>query len=145
MAKTIELTLEWEGPYTTTDLIPDNAGIYMILSGKPNKGGDYPPNLYKLLDIGQAGGIKTRLDDHNRTDCWESKKPKDHTIVFKYALMPTKTFDRSDRLSVECCIRSKTDPPCGEECNKGYSRDDTVKITNEGLPLPLAKSYACKP
>ena len=145
MAKTIELTLDWKGPYTTTDLIPDNAGLYVILSGKQNEKGTWPTNLYKLLDIGQAGGIKTRLDDHDRADCWALKKTKDHTIVYKYALMPTKTFDQSDRLSVECCLRSKKTPPCGEECNKGYSRDDTVKITNEGNPAPLAKSYTCKP
>ena len=145
MAKTIEVTLDWKGPFTTTESIPDNAGLYMVLSGKKNAEGTWPTNLYKLLDIGQTGGIKTRLDDHERADCWSSKKTKDHSIVYKYALMPSNTYDRSDRLRVECCLRSKKRPPCGEECNNGYSREDTVQITNQGKPAPLANTYTCTP
>jgi len=145
MAKIINITLDWKGPYTNTDHIPDRAGLYMVLSGTQNEQGKWPTNLYKLLDIGESGELKTRLDNHNRANCWESNKTSGHTIVFKYALMPTNTYNQSDRLSVECCLQSKKTPPCGEECNKGYSRDDTVNITNEGKPAPLATSYTCRP
>jgi len=145
MSRNIEVTLDWKGPYTSTRSIPDNAGIYMALSGKQDEKGKWPTNLYKLLDIGQAGGIKSRLDEHERRDCWERNKTTGHTIVYKYALMPTKEYDETDRRIVECCLRSNKTPPCGTECNEGYSRDDAVKINNEGLPKPLANSYTCKP
>ncbi len=109
MAKNIEVTLEWKGPYTSTDSIPNNAGLYMVLSGKKNENGSWPINLYKLLDIGESGEIKTRLDGHNRADCWSLEKTKGHTIVYKCALMPSKTYDQSDRRarkSLKCCARS---------------------------------------
>ena len=75
MSRNIEETLEWKGPYTSTRSISDNAGIYMALSGKTDEKGKWSTNLYKLLDIGQAGRIKSRLDEHERRDCCARAAP----------------------------------------------------------------------
>lgn len=145
MARTVNVTLEWKGPYTSASAVPNSAGIYMVLSGKQNEEGTWLFKYYKLLDIGQAGDLGTRLASHDREECWEEEKTPDHTIVFKYALMSSRDYDETDRRIVECCLRWRENPPCGEECNEGYTREDTVTIKNTERRRPLSETYTCSP
>lgn len=143
MTKKLNVSLDWS--YTTdVEDVPGNAMIYMILCGAKNDEGKIVTSTYKVLDIGQTGSGGTRLPDHDRKDCWEEKKLKDHILVYKYALMPSSEYDEEDRRIVECCLRSHTTPACGEECNNGYTRDDTVTIINTGDKSPLNTTYSCK-
>lgn len=143
MVRDINITINWNYE-TDPEKVPNKALIYMILSASKTADNKIDTDTYKILDIGQTGDAETRLTNHDRKPCWEKQKPKSHILVYKFALMPSKDYDKTDRLIVECCLRSHTKPACGEECNKGYNRDDTVKITNTGKKKPLNTTYSCK-
>jgi len=142
MARNIRVTLNWE-LYEDPDEVPKRAGIYMIITGLYGDKG-WKISSYKLLDIGQSGETGVRLDTHNRRDCWEKHTPSGYTILYKFAPMPSENYDRTDRLIVECCLRSHAKPPCGTECNEGFNREDLVFIKNTGKSSPLKPEYSCK-
>ena len=144
MARNVTATLDWEGPFLDASDVTGKAGIYMAISGKKGANKKWDPDTYKLLDIGQSGDAATRLADHDREECWKRNKSADSTLLFKFAPMPSAQFDETDRRIVECCLRANHSPlPCGKECNEGYNREDSVRITNKGKPLPLRGNYAC--
>jgi len=143
MPRNIKVTLEWE-LYTDPDDVPPRAGIYMVIAGRYGEEG-WRISTYKLLDIGQSGDSGVRLDTHDRRPCWEDETPSGYTILYKFAPMASRDYDRTDRRIVECCLRSHERPPCGTECNQGYNRDDTVVIRNTGKYAPLDSKYSCGP
>lgn len=144
MARNITVTLDWEGPFQDPADVTGKAGIYMVISGKMGLNEKWEPATYKLLDIGQSGDAATRLADHDREECWKDRKPKDSTLLFKFAPMSSAQYDETDRRIVECCLRASHRPlPCGTECNEGYNRTDSVKIKNKGRRSPLREDYAC--
>lgn len=117
----------------------------MVIAGSKTSNGNWSIPSYELLDIGQSGKSGVRLDTHNRKDCWDNKKSSNKTILFKFAAMPSKDYDETDRRIAECCLRAHSKPPCGTECNKGYDREDFVTLTNKGKYTPLKKEHSCEP
>jgi hypothetical protein len=142
MVRNLTVELDWEF-YINPNEVPNRAGIYMILAGQLNSENQGLTNTYELLDIGQTGDGELRLSGHDREPCWIRKKPSNKIILYKFSSMPSSKYDETDRRIVECCLRSNTQPPCGMECNQGYSRQDTVNITNVGKFLPLEETYSC--
>jgi hypothetical protein len=142
MARNVRVTLNWELHVNSED-VPKRAGIYMVIAGLRTSEGEWSIPSYELLDIGQSGDTGVRLDTHNRRDCWHNEKSSNKTILFKFAAMPSVDYDETDRRIVECCLRARTRPPCGTECNEGYDREDSVVITNTGKPAPLRDRYSC--
>ena len=145
MAKKLEVTLKWDGPWKYPVNVPKRAGIYMVIAGSKLSNGNWNTVSYELLDIGQSGDTGVRLDAHDRKNCWNAKKSANKTVLFKFAPMSSATYDENDRRIVECCLRASTKPPCGTECIKGYNREESVTITNKGKHTPLKKEYSCKP
>jgi len=146
MARDVKVTLEWKGPYEDVADITGRAGIYMIIAGKKGSDGKWDTSTYELLDIGQSGEAVERLASHDRENCWRQNKPEGSTLLFKFAAMPSKDYDETDRRIVECCLRTHHRPlPCGTECNQGYNRNDSVGITNTGRRAPLREKYSCRP
>jgi len=146
MAREIEVTLDWKGPYVDPADVTGRAGIYMVIAGQRGPDGGWLLSTYELLDIGQSGKGADRLADHDREDCWKRNKPANSTVLFKFAAMPSEDYDKTDRRIVECCLRADHRPlPCGTECNQGYNRDDSVTITNKGSHEPLREKYSCTP
>jgi hypothetical protein len=144
MARNIDVTIEWQGPYEDPASLADLAGIYMVIAGRKAPDGKWDPSSYSLLDIGQTGGVGSRLASHDRERCWEQNTPRGCVLLFKFAAMPSTDYDETDRRIVECCLRSHNAPlPCGIECNQGYNRDDLVTITNTGQYKPLRERYSC--
>jgi hypothetical protein len=138
MPRNINVTLEWILRIKPDD-VPNNAGIYMVVSKFETSKG----TTWKILDVGQSGESGPRLSSHDRKDCWDKKKLSISGLLYYFAPMSSYEYDVTDRRIVECCLRANTTPPCGEECNKGYNYEDTVKITNTGIFYPLSASYAC--
>ena len=143
MARNLSVTLNWDGPWENPDDVPKRAGIYMVIAGSKAPSGKWSPPSYELLDIGQSGATGVRLNTHSRKNCWNDKKSKHKTILFKFAMMPSENYDETDRRIVECCLRAHTKPPCGTECNEGYNREDSVTIINQGNNTPLKAKYSC--
>ena len=99
----------------------------MVIAGKKGSEGKWDISTYKLLDIGQSREAADRLASHDREECWEQNKPAGSTLLFKFAAMPSKDYDETNRRIVECCLRASHRPlPCGTECNQEYNRDDSL-------------------
>lgn len=90
------------GPYNSPESLTPNSGVYAIICTKDGKN--------TLIDVGESGGIKGRVEDHDRTDCW--KKHCDGTI--RYADFPTPGKDQDYRRAKEKKIRDRYDPDCGK-------------------------------
>ena len=142
MPRNITVTLNW-GLYVNPEDVPQRAGIYMVIAGHQGEGGNWLTSSYRLLDIGQSGESGVRLPGHDREPCWKREKPEGDTLLYKFAAMPSAEYDETDRRIVECCLRARTRPPCGTECNEGYNREDSVTITNTGKRTPLRERYSC--
>jgi len=101
---TIEIKgYEFRGPFKTPDDIENKSGVYAVLCGE---------HLQQIIDIGESATVKTRLETHDRRDCW--KKNCKYTIV--YAVLYTPDKQPAGRKEIEQDIRNKNpDLPCGEE------------------------------
>jgi len=92
----------FEGPFTSTDNLEDRAGVYAILCDKDDK--------YYVIDAGESARVKTRVDNHDRKDCWK----RNCTGTLKVAVYYTPNMQQQGRMQVEQEIRDKYDPPCGK-------------------------------
>ncbi|HOD17371.1 MAG TPA: hypothetical protein PKJ14_01835 [Candidatus Cloacimonadota bacterium] len=92
----------FEGPYPKTDLLQDKSGVYAILS--------WENNAYTVIDIGESATVKTRLDSHERFNCWE--RHCNGTIY--YAVYYTPNMQQAGRMEIEQELRDKYNPICGE-------------------------------
>jgi len=92
----------FEGPYTDTSRLQDRSGVYAIHC--------YRDNAYYLIDVGESTQVKSRVDDHDRKDCWQRNCSGTLTVSVYY----TPNLQSSGRIAVEQEIRRKYNPPCGE-------------------------------
>jgi hypothetical protein len=53
----------FNGPYTSTANLEDRSGVYAILCQKEGK--NY------VVDVGESATVKSRVDSHDREDCWK--------------------------------------------------------------------------
>ena len=91
----------FEGPYSSTYAIEDRSGVYAILCLDSN-------GKYSLIDVGESATVKTRLDSHDRKDCWTRK-----CSTPNYAVYYTPHLQSAGRVAIEQEIRNQFKPPCG--------------------------------
>lgn len=91
----------FEGPYTDTNKLQDKSGIYAILCHRDQK--------YLLIDVGESANIKTRIENHDRENCWSKNCLGTLTVSVLY----TPNLHRTARLEIEQEIRNKFNTPCG--------------------------------
>lgn len=92
----------FEGPYTTIDDLEDRSGIYAIL--------DRRSDGYHVIDIGEAGGVKSRVETHDRRGCWQ----RSSSGTLSVSLLYTPHLQQPGRREIEQDIRGQFAPPCGE-------------------------------
>lgn len=93
----------FEGPYSNTGSLRDKSGVYAILCELNGK--------LDLIDVGEASEVKTRVETHDRKDCWE----KNCNRVIKYAAYYIEHGKKPSRVEVEQDIRDNYNIPCGEK------------------------------
>ncbi len=93
----------FEGPFISTGLLEDRAGVYAILDKRIN-------GKYYVLDIGESAEVRTRVENHDRSSCWALSQQGD--IV--YAAYYTPHIPQSGRIKIEQELRTQYNPPCGE-------------------------------
>ena len=93
----------FDGPYASMDRIEDRSGVYAVLCRKEDG--------YYLIDIGESAQVKTRLDTHDRKDCW--KRNCQGTLT--YAVYYTPHLQQPGRMEIEQKLRAQYRPPCGEK------------------------------
>jgi len=93
---------KFEGPYPSTGLLNNRSGVYAIHCHNNGK--------YYLMDVGEAGRVKERVDDHDRKTCWTAECNSNLTVSVLY----TPHLHQQGRRVIEQAIRRQYDPPCGE-------------------------------
>ena len=92
----------FNGPYSSTSSLEDRSGVYVIL--------DKRSDGYYVIDIGESSKVKTRVENHERTDCW--KRIKKVTQYFAVNYTPNK--QQEGRKEIEQELRQQYNPPCGD-------------------------------
>ncbi|MBW1947585.1 MAG: hypothetical protein JRI33_06555 [Deltaproteobacteria bacterium] len=92
----------FEGPYTSTANLEDKSGVYAILCKKNEK--------YNLVDVGESATVKSRVETHDRKDCWQRNCNSTLTVAVYY----TPGLKQPGRKAIELEIRDQYDPPCGK-------------------------------
>ena len=92
----------FDGPYSTTSNLEDRSGVYAILDRRQD--GSF------LVDVGESSEVKTRIENHDRKDCWS----KNALGTINVAVYYTPNLQQQGRMLVEQKIRDEYKPSCGE-------------------------------
>jgi hypothetical protein len=93
---------DFEGPYSSTTPIEDKSGVYAVLCHVNDK--------YNVLDVGESATVKTRLDNHERKDCWK----RNCSAVLMFAVYYTPNLQQAGRKEIEQELRKAYNPLCGD-------------------------------
>ena len=93
----------FEGPYYDTGALQEKGGVYVIVTSRNNQ--------HTVVDVGESGGIKSRIEGHDRKGCWTSNA-NGGTIGVLVLYLPG--YDQAARMKIEKEIRDKYNPPCGK-------------------------------
>jgi hypothetical protein len=92
----------FEGPYTKTGELLDRSGIYAILC--------HSGQSYNLVDVGESATVKSRVENHDRKDCWK----RNCSSTLEVAVLYTPNAQQSGRMAIEQELRDQYKPPCGQ-------------------------------
>lgn len=92
----------FEGPAYVKAAIKDAAGVYAVLDDRGNDG-------IFVLDVGESGRIRTRIESHDREFCWQRNRRG--RICYAAVYMPGSPSER--RRAVEEELRRLFSPACG--------------------------------
>ena len=93
----------FEGPHSNTGSLRNAAGVYVILCAGQNN--------YTVTDVGESGDVKTRVDNHDRADCWK----RNCSTQLSVAVLYTPNLSEAMRRAIESEIRTQYRPACGTE------------------------------
>jgi len=89
----------FEGPYSSTYSLRDNSGVYVIICNN------------NLIDVGESASLKSRIENHDRKDCWK----RNCSGSISFAVYYTPHLQQSGRMEIEREIRrNHRNIPCGE-------------------------------
>lgn len=92
---------EFEGPYSNTGSLRDASGVYVIVD---SVNGEFRP-----VDCGESATVKTRVDNHDRADCWKRSSAGTLMVAVYY----TPGLQSAGRVAIEQAIRGTYTFPCG--------------------------------
>jgi hypothetical protein len=142
----INVTLDWGCVWeiaedTIPSNIPDVEGIYMVLRVIRSRKNKWDTSYYKLLYIGEAEAVRTRIDGHEKWPHWRRNCRGDNMLL-KIAKCNLGTTIRQ---KIEYCLLYNTKPICNDECKDHFPyKYSTVQITNMGIKSPLNSNYTFK-
>ena len=88
----------FDGIYSSPTHLADRSGVYAVL-GATMSG-------QKVVDIGESGWIRTRLQAHDRAQVWARQG-----LPLSYAAL---YCDEASRMRIERDLRARYNPPCGD-------------------------------
>ena len=89
------------GPFPNTGSLYGQSGVYAIL-GRRN-----PQEQWTVLDIGESGDVKNRVECHDRADSWKRQGQTELAVAAHYC-------DERMRMKIEQELRALYNPPCGD-------------------------------
>lgn len=93
----------FEGPYESTESLSDNSGVYFITC--------FDGSTHHPIDVGESATVKTRVQTHDRADCWNRNCK--NTLMVSVYYTPNK--QQAGRMEIEQDIRCYYDFPCGSK------------------------------
>jgi len=84
----------------------DVAAIYVILCVAKD-------GSWTVLDVGQSGEVGSRIDTHDRQECWRNNCSNNNIWVCVYP-MPSSQYTKQDREQFESSLRTQYSPACGK-------------------------------
>ncbi|MBE7492530.1 MAG: hypothetical protein HS108_12315 [Planctomycetes bacterium] len=92
------------GPFDNTSCLQDTSGVYVIL------GRNKDSENWNVIDVGESGGVKGRVESHPRANCWSGQGYKQLAVSPIY----TPGRQQAGRMAIEQDLRDYYDPPCGK-------------------------------
>ena len=93
---------DFEGPFTDTSKLRYEQGVYSILDQRAD-------GKYYVVDVGESEDVRTRIENHDRSDCWKRNQRGTLTVAVLYT--PGMSGDR--RRAIESALREQYSPACG--------------------------------
>ncbi len=93
----------FEGPYTNTASLADNAGVYAILTRSQNN------DKWTVIDIGESTTVKSRIENHDRKQSWSRNSLGTLAAAVFYAA----GWTADQRRALESSLRDQYAPVCG--------------------------------
>ncbi len=95
---------QFEGAFASTNSIQDGSGVYVVHSRVGEN--------WTLVDCGESATLKSRLDNHERVECWRRKTPQAGSMW--YSVHYTPGMQQAGRSAIEQNIRRKHAGLCGD-------------------------------
>lgn len=92
----------FQGPYTDLSWLQNTPGVYCVLDHRSD-------GKYYFIDVGESEHVLNRLENHDRSVCWERNRQGTLTVAVFYA--SSMTPER--RRAIESGIRDQYHPVCG--------------------------------
>jgi hypothetical protein len=93
---------QFEGSYSQTSNLYDRSGVYAILDRRRD-------GNYYVIDVGESATVKTRVETHDRADCWARNQQGTLAVAVLY----TPNLQQPGRRTIEQVLRSQYAPVCG--------------------------------
>ena len=90
----------FDGPHHSVNGLRNASGVYVILGGD----GTTPWNV---VDIGESGDVRARVETHDRAGSWKERR---HTKLAAAVIYVTE----QQRKAIEQELRVRFNPPCGD-------------------------------
>lgn len=88
----------FDGAYSSPALLDDRSGVYAVLGASMNGP--------KVIDIGESGWVRTRVQGHDRAQAWARQG-----LPLSFAAL---YCDEAARMRIESELRGRFNPPCGD-------------------------------
>lgn len=93
---------EFDGPFGSADQLEDRSGVYVIVCSVNEQ--------YQPVDCGESASVKSRIENHDRADCWNNSC----NGALMVAVLYTPNLQSAGRVAIEQELRRQYDFPCGE-------------------------------
>jgi hypothetical protein len=92
----------FEGPYTNTEYLKHEQGVYVILDKRHD-------GKWWIIDVGESEDVRSRIENHDRRLCWVLHRQGE----FGVAVLYTHGWTAEQRRMIEGRIRDAYSPACG--------------------------------
>lgn len=92
----------FDGPVYNTASLKDAAGVYAVLDDRGDQN-------FEVLDVGESERVRTRIENHDRADCWQNNLRG--RICYAVLYLPGST--KHQRRVIEEELRRQFSPACG--------------------------------
>jgi hypothetical protein len=96
------------GPIESVDKLKDKSGVYAVVCKVDRE--------YFIIDIGESSKLRTRIENHNKKDCW-IKNCKGQVIIFVHY---TRFLKQQGRVFIEQELREIFYPDCKMDIKIGF-------------------------